>query len=251
MFISARTDRLLLRTVVRSRAVLGQAHTLRRLTPLAALALAILVAPAIGGANSSQSQTNLRAQAAQLAAKQRAAVLGLYSLDQQLAAARAHLAALGLEQSRLRAERAVLGRQLAIARHDSKLAQRNLAGRLRTLYEQGNVEPLEILFGAKNLDDAITSIDSLNRVAAQDKTILRQVRTARTALGAASRTLAARADALRAATREAAATEASLAGAKAARRSYISSLASQRRLTEQQISTLVAQARAAQIRTQQ
>ena len=78
------------RAVVRSRPVLGQAHTpRRRLLPFAALALAVLAAPAVGGANPSQSASTLRAQDAAIAAKSRAAVLGLYSLDQRLGG-RAH-----------------------------------------------------------------------------------------------------------------------------------------------------------------
>ena len=75
-----------LRTVVRSRPVLGQAHwPTRRLLAAAALAFAVLAIPALGVADSGRSTPSLRAQAAALAAKRRSATLGLYALDQQLA----------------------------------------------------------------------------------------------------------------------------------------------------------------------
>ena len=75
-------------TVVRSCPVLGQAHTpRRRVFPFAAIALAVLIAPSVGGANPSQTTRSLRAQDAAIVAKSRAAVLGLYSLDARLAVA--------------------------------------------------------------------------------------------------------------------------------------------------------------------
>src|SRR4051812_24054507 len=79
-------------TVVRSRTVLGQAQTpRRRLLPFAAFALAVMAAPAVSGANPSHSVTTLRAHDAAIVAKSRAAVLGLYSLDRQLASANARV----------------------------------------------------------------------------------------------------------------------------------------------------------------
>jgi peptidoglycan DL-endopeptidase CwlO len=236
--------------VVRSRTVLGQAHTpQRRLVPLAALALVVLVAPAVGGANPSQSAATLRARDAAIAAKSRAAVLGLYSLDQRLGAARAKLASLQSRAQSLRAEHASIAHQLDVAKRGTQISQRQLAERLRVLYEEGNVEPLEVVFGAKSLDEALTNLDNLNRVAGQGRDVLHDLAQARDSLRAAARTLAARRAALLAATREARATEESLAGARAARDGYITSLAAQRRMTQGQIAALVARARAAQVRS--
>ena len=236
--------------------MLGQAHTpRRRLLPFAAFALVVLAAPTLGLAGSTQSASTqsastLRAQNLQLAAKKRAAVLQLYSLQEQLSATQVRIASLNQKADSLRAERASLVHQLGIAKAGSRLAQTQLARRLRMLYEQGNVEPLEIVFGAKNLDEALSSLDNLSRVTGQSEDVLRQLKTARVQLAATSSKLAARQRALTSATQQAQAQAAALAQTRAARASYISSLAAQRRLNDSQISSLVAAAQAAQARTE-
>jgi peptidoglycan DL-endopeptidase CwlO len=254
-FFSTRRWSSCFRPVVRSRTLVWQAHTPpRRLLPLAAIATVVLALPALGLAGSSRGGTPhaasaLRAANAHLAAKSRSAVLQLYSLDQRLGAAQSSLAQLQQEAASLRAERASLAQQLHVARRGSRIAQKRLANRLLVLYEQGNVEPLEIVFGAKNLDEAITSIDNLNRVAGQSEDVLRQLKTARSALTAASSRLAERQAALAEKTRVAQATAASLEQTRSNRDAYLASLATQRRLNESQIARLVAQARAAQVKS--
>jgi cystine transport system substrate-binding protein len=221
----------------------------RRLLSSVAIALAVLIVPAVGGAHPSHSVSSLRARDAEIAAKSRAAVLGLYSLDQQLATSQSRLAALHQRALSLRAQRAVLTRELSVAHRGERLAQHDLGVQVRELYEQGTVEPLEIVLGAKSLDDAMTSIDSLTQASKQGESILAQLKVARHRIASESHVLATREAALAAATRAAEATAASLARSRAARSAYISSLASQRRLNERQISRLVAQARAAQERS--
>ena len=101
------------------------------------------------------------------------------------------------------------------------------------LYEQGNVEPLEIVFGAKSLDEALSSIDNLSRASGQSEDVLRQLKAARAQLAAASQQLAGRQRrARRSATQQARRTAAALAQTRAARSAYIGSLASQRRLND-------------------
>jgi cystine transport system substrate-binding protein len=219
------------------------------LVPLALIAVAVLVAPAVGGANPSQSAAALRAQDAAIVAKSRAAVLNLYSLDQQFGTAQSKLAGLQTQATVLRSEQASLRHQLDVARRGTRISQRRLADRLRTLYEEGNVEPLEVVFGARNLDEALTNLDNLNRVAGQGEDVLRELSQARTALHSATRTLNARSASLARATREARATADALAATRAQRSSYIASLATQRRMTEGQITSLLARAQAAQART--
>jgi cystine transport system substrate-binding protein len=232
--------------------VLGQAHTpRRRLLPLVAFAAAVLIAPAVGGANPSHSVSTLRAKDAAIAAKSRAAVLGLYSLDQQFASANTRLASLRGQQESLRAQRVALEHQLVVARRGARIAQHGLAMQIRELYEQGNVEPLEIVFGAKSLDDAMSSLDNLRSASNQSEAVLAQLKQARNQLAVASHALATRESALAAATSEAVATADALARTRAARSSYISSLAAQRSMTQQQIGTLVAQAHAAELRSEQ
>lgn len=224
---------------------------LRRLFPFVVIALAVLAAPAVSGAITSHSSSTLRAHDAALAAKSRAAVLGLYSLDQQLAGAQSQLNTLQTQTQSLRARRASLGNQLRIAKYGATVAQARVAARLRALYEQGNVEPLEIVFGAKTIDEAMTSLDNLSRMTSQGEELIRELKTARVSLGSASRQLASREAALAAALQQARSTANALAATRAARTSYIGSLAAERKLTQRQISSLVAQAGAAQSRSAQ
>ncbi len=243
--------------MVRSRPVLAQApQSLRRpllvaLLAAALLAIVALAVPAVSGAGRGPSQAALRARDAAIEAKSRAAVLGLYSLDQRLAAARAHLASLQTQLATLRAERHTLSHEIALARTDTSVAERHLARRLQLLYERGRVEPLEIVFGAQSLDDALTSIDNLEGVTKQDTAVLASVKNARKLFTRDSSQLASRVAAISAATQQAAATTASLEQSRAQRSSYIASLATQRRLNDQQIAHLVAVAQAAQTRSAQ
>jgi 3D (Asp-Asp-Asp) domain-containing protein len=240
----------LLGNLVRSASVLGQAQTPRRRSlPFAAIALVVLAAPALGLAGSSQSASSLRAQNAQLESRSRSAVLELYSLDQRLAGTRTRYVRLEGDAASLRAERADLAQALAIARRGNRIAQRQLAARLRLMYEQGSVEPLEILLGSKNLDEALSSIDNLSRMTNQSQDVLRQIEAAHAALNAASRRLAARQAAIAEALAGARATAASLAQTLADRHAYLATLATKRRLNEAQISSLQAAASAAQARS--
>lgn len=222
---------------------------LRRPLLIVLLALAALTVPAVSGAGRGPSQAELRARDAAIEAKSRAAVLGLYSLDQQLAAARTHLAALQSQLATLRAERRTLNRELSLARADTKVAQRHLMSRLRMIYERGRVEPLEIFFGAKNLDDALTSIDNLQGVSKQDARVLNTVTQARSSYKRDTVELSSRVTAIAAATQQAAATTAALEQSRAQRTAYIQSLATQRQMNERQIGQLVAIAQAAQVRS--
>jgi cystine transport system substrate-binding protein len=219
--------------------------------PLAAFVLAVLLAPAMVGANPSHKADALQARADALAAKSHAAALDLYSLDQRLATARVRLGTLQQQQASLRAQRASLRHQLAVAVRGTRIAQQRIGDRLRTLYEQGNVSSLEIVFGSKSLDEALTALDNLDRATHQDEDVLRAFEAAHGRLAAASSALARHEAALAAATAQARATAVSLEQTRAQRAAYIRSLASQRRLTQRQIATVLAEARAARLRTAQ
>ena len=72
-----------------------------------------------------------------------------------------------------------LRHQLAVAKRSTRISQARVAQRLRVLYEQGNVEPLEIVLGSKSLDEAMTNLDNLNRVTGQGEDLLRELAGAR------------------------------------------------------------------------
>lgn len=64
---------------------------------------------------------------------------------------------------------------LKVARHNLKQAQTNIAYRLRALYMNDDQQStLEIVLGARSLDDVITRLDASNRVAEQDAAIARR-----------------------------------------------------------------------------
>jgi len=220
-----------------------------RLLFVAVTALAVLAAPAVSGAGPSPSTSALRAHDVALAAKSRAAVLGLYSLDEQLFAAHGKLATLRSQLAQLNAERASLRRTLRIARSDTRVAQARVAQRLRQLYETGGVQPLEVLLGSTSLEDALAGLDNLNGVAKQDAAILRGVKHARAQYEQTARVLAARATQVAAAVRRAAAAAAALAHVRADRSAYVASLAADRRLTQHQIAAAVSRAHEAQLRS--
>jgi len=73
--------------------------------------------------------------------------------------------------------------ELNVARRNLSIAQRQLAERLKTLYVSGDSgSTLEILLGAKSLDDFLNRVDTVNRVSDQATTVLREVRTFRHAV---------------------------------------------------------------------
>ena len=208
-----------------------------------------MAAPAVSGANPSHHVSSLRARDAEIMARSRSAVLGLYAIDHRLAVANTQLTSLHRRAQSLQAERAVLQLQIRIARHSTAVAERALAQRLRALYEQGDVEPIEILLGSQNLDDAMSNLDSLSRMSQGSQDDLAALKAAKVQLAAAARSLLKREAALAAATHAAQASAAALAQARAQRSAYIGSLAAQHRMTRSAIAAVVARARQAEARS--
>jgi cystine transport system substrate-binding protein len=209
-----------------------------------------LALPAAAGAGDGPTVSSLKADDAGLAAKSRAAVLELYSLDTRLSAAKSRLASLQTAGERLRAQGAELRQALQIARTDTRLSQVRLASRLRFMYEHGTTSSLDIVMGAKSLEDALNQLDDYNRVSAADADVLLQVQTARRHTVRLRRTLAERARALAATTAAAAATVSQLEQVRASRTAYVADLARQRSLDAAKIAEISAQATAADVKSQ-
>ncbi len=123
------------------------------------------------------SVASLQADDAQLAAKSRAAVLDLYSIDERLATAQHRLAGLETQTVALRHQKADLGRELQLARLDTRLSQKRLASRLRFIYEHGTASSLDILMGSSSIGQAVTQLDDYDRVAQSDADVLGQVKS--------------------------------------------------------------------------
>ena len=231
--------------------MLGQAHPpLRRLIGIAAAVSLVVVLPAVGQANPSGSAAKLRLENSRLAVKSRSALLDLYSLDARLAAANTRLASVRREMHALRGERALLARELRLARSGELVSENELASRLRQLYDQGDVSTLEVVFSSTSISDAMTQLDNVHRVASLNDQVLAQLRSAQTRLVTTSRRLATRTADLGAALRTAAANEGSLSRTEAARRSYLASLSTQRNLDSAQIARLESEARVVQTKSQ-
>jgi 3D (Asp-Asp-Asp) domain-containing protein len=171
-----------------------------RLTALLALAIVAVAVPVSGGASPStgtaRRASELQAQNARLAARAHSAVLGLYALDSQLMQARARLEALRERRETLRREAARLRRQLEVAHTAWTVSQRRLMAHVRVLYEQGETDPLAVLLGSTSLDEAITSLENVNRAAELNRAIVEQTRAARFTLRRALRRAAAHAAAV-------------------------------------------------------
>ena len=64
---------------------------------------------------------------------------------------------------------------LRVARHNLASSQRTIAHRLVTLYTTPQASTLELILGAKSLDDVLSQLDSAKRVSALDTQVIRQV----------------------------------------------------------------------------
>ena len=106
------------------------------------------------------------------------AIMGeLQSLDANLAVAIEAYNYANVELDRLDGELDANARHLVVARKSLNVAQRRVAKRLRDIYVNGDGDTtLEVLLGARSLDDVISRIDAIDRVSRQDATILGEVR---------------------------------------------------------------------------
>ena len=156
--------------------------------PTALATTVLLVSPLASGAGPSANALRLRE--ADLAAQSRSAVLDLYSLSSRLDTASLQLDALRARSAELQRERIGNRAQLAIAGRAFRISERQLAERLRLLYEQDQLDPLAIVLGSGSLDEAINGLDGLDRLVSQNESVIEQTRSARRQLSAVSTTLA-------------------------------------------------------------
>jgi 3D (Asp-Asp-Asp) domain-containing protein len=207
-------------------------------------ASAALAAPGTG--TSSRDAT-----AQQLDTRTHQALLSLYALDSQLQAWRARLASLQTAAVGLRERQVSLEAELRAAHASLKTGQRRLAVELRTLYEQGNVDPVAVVFGAKSLSTGLNQLDDLSRMADQSRQIVAAASAAHRRLLRSQRRLAAAEHRLERSLSAAHQAEERLAAAVASKAAYVSSLRAQERLRAEQVRSVEAQAQAAQQTSQQ
>jgi peptidoglycan DL-endopeptidase CwlO len=154
--------------------------------------------------------------------------------------------ALEAQGARLERETESAQRQLEIARSDMASAHSQLGARLRQLYVEGDVDPLAVLLGAESLDEALSALDGLNRLAEQDRSIIEQLTKAKESLRTALSRLTTRRAELRATLDGAKDANAYLLRVQAQQNAYLSSLRRQQDLNRSQIANLSDQAAASE-----
>src|SRR5215831_797937 len=232
--------------VLRCRVVSGETRKARLWPAAVALLVLCSLVPARVSADSSatlrERASHLSQENSNLAAKARSAVLGLYSLDARLARERARIVSLRIQTAQVRAAREAAQRRLAIARRSLASSSRALSLRLQQLYEQGDSDPVAVVLGASSVNEALDGLDTINRVANQDKIVMRQTQQARRDYLEQTRTLSQQERQLTALAQQASQTALALEQSRAQRASYIAGLAAERRLNSATITGLVQQA---------
>ena len=220
-------------------ALVGRPRTRSAARLATATALVLTVVSAAGAARPVDS---LRQQAQSLDSRTHRALLDLYALDSRLNAAQSRLSLLERQTAQLRSAQVRLAQQLGATRNTLTISQQRLGDNLSMLYKQGDVSTLAVMLGAQSLDDAVTKIDDLNRVADQSREVVAATADAQARLASLRATLQAKRVALNAEVAAAHETTAALTSARTERLGFISTLRREQSLKVAQIQTLEATA---------
>lgn len=106
----------------------------------------------------------------------------LRGLSDSLERARSQYVASTRELARIQHDLKVNRFELRVAKHNLKQSQRTIAQRLVSLYTSEQASTLEVILGARSLDDMITRMDSAKSVTSLDAKVLAQVKVFRTAV---------------------------------------------------------------------
>jgi 3D (Asp-Asp-Asp) domain-containing protein len=221
---------------------------MRRYWP-AILGAVLAIVGLLPGPVAADSSSNLRGRASELAqqnqdlaAQSRGVVLELYSLDSQLARERARLVDLRVRTAAVKADLAVARTQLKVARHSLSRVRLSLARRLALLYEQGDSDPLAVVLGASSVADALANLESMNRIADQDRAVIEQTRKARRRATGLTRKLTTKEHDLQALTDEAAQSTLVLEQSRSQKANYLARLTGLQQLNAGSIASLQQQA---------
>jgi peptidoglycan DL-endopeptidase CwlO len=138
---------------------------------------------ALGLTTAALSAPPATAEPSSLASKEAQAqrVLGqIRSLDSSLSRAIEAYNLANIELDRIEGDLAENRVRLSIAKKNLRRAQSALANRLVTMYVSGSSNStLEVLLGARTLDDLLSGIETANRVSSQDASVLAEVKVFR------------------------------------------------------------------------
>jgi cell wall-associated NlpC family hydrolase len=158
-----------------------------------------------------------------------------------------HYATLKLE--RIRREQRQNAFELRVAQRNLKRGQQMIAQRLVTLYTADQSSTLEVILGAKSLDDILSRMDTATRVSSLDTRVLGEVRTFKTSVKKHERQLAVARKAQDRLVAERAAQRNAIEGRLAERQRFLASVQSEiRQLEAQQHARELQMARTAEIR---
>jgi cell wall-associated NlpC family hydrolase len=115
------------------------------------------------------SISSKRAQAQQVMAQ-------LGQLSDSLERARSQYDAADAKLAQIQRDLRENRRELRVAKHNLKVGQRTIAQRLVALYTSDQESTLEVVLGAKSLDDMITRIDNAKSVTQADTDVLAEVK---------------------------------------------------------------------------
>lgn len=122
------------------------------------------------GQASAQTVSSKREQA-------QAILVEVQQLDAELASTIEAWNYANIELNRIDGDLEVNARHLVAAKKSLVVAQKRIAKRLRDLYVNGNGDStLEVLLGARSLDDVISRLDAIERVSHQDARVLTEVK---------------------------------------------------------------------------
>jgi cell wall-associated NlpC family hydrolase len=139
---------------------------------LAGICLALLAAvPAVAN----PSISSKRAQAQQVMSQ-------LAELSDSLERARSQYDAATARLAQIQRDLRENSRELRVAKHNLKAGQRTIAQRLVALYTSDQESTLEVVLGARSLDDMITRLDNAKSVTQADSDILAEVKQFRAAV---------------------------------------------------------------------
>ncbi len=106
----------------------------------------------------------------------------LQHLSDSLEVARSQYDSATLQLAKIQREQRENRRELHVAKHNLKVSQKTIASRLVALYQGDQESTLEVVLGARSLDDLITRIDNAKSVTSSDASILDQVKQFRTTI---------------------------------------------------------------------
>ena len=215
---------------------------------LAAVAAAVVVPLAAWPATAPQLRAQadeLRSREASLRASASRALLELYAAQSALDRARAEHGRLEQRAAALAAEETSARLRTRIVRRSAVAARRRVHDVLRTLYVEGDVDPIAVILGATSLDEALEGLDGLSRAARRTERLVDGLRASAARLQRLRVALVARRRSADAARVQARAAVERLAWAVGARQSALRELRRRADLTAQEVDTLERRAVAA------